>query len=140
MKDLKEHKIYTNDEREIVVTQQDIDDIMCAALEGGITFWCNEAEVIGDYLGEYGSDQISRDGTLRLHLIEPFDKDDTPWYDFTLEKFLKGLKMYLDDSEAPYDIVYDDGTNPLGIDTCKCDAVVADMIVEYGLWNEQVFC
>ncbi len=41
-----------------------IDDIMATALEGGITYWCDDAEVVGDYLGEYASEQISRGGTL----------------------------------------------------------------------------
>ena len=50
-----------------VVTDQDIDDIMSAVLDGGITYWCCRAEVVGDYLGEYASEQISRGGTLRLH-------------------------------------------------------------------------
>lgn len=35
-------------ERTVKVTQQDIDDIMVSALEGGIDYWCGEAEVIED--------------------------------------------------------------------------------------------
>ena len=50
---------------EIVLTQEDIDDIMCGALEGGINYWCDEAKVMGGYLGEYGSEQIARGGKLR---------------------------------------------------------------------------
>ena len=35
------------------VLDEDIDDIMCTALEGGITYWCNRTEIVGDkYLGE----------------------------------------------------------------------------------------
>ena len=30
------------------VLDEDIDDIMCTALEGGITYWCNRAEIVGD--------------------------------------------------------------------------------------------
>lgn len=30
----------------VKLTEQDIDDIMVAALEGGINYWCGEAEVI----------------------------------------------------------------------------------------------
>ena len=36
-------------ELEVVVTQEDIDDIMTGALEGGINYWCGEAEVVGNY-------------------------------------------------------------------------------------------
>jgi hypothetical protein len=31
---------------------------MCGALEGGINYWCDEAKVMGGYLGEYGSEQM----------------------------------------------------------------------------------
>ena len=35
-------------ELEIVLTKEDIDDIMCGALECGITYWCKSAMVVGD--------------------------------------------------------------------------------------------
>lgn len=44
---------------QIVVTGEDIDDIMASALEGGITYWCDRAKVDGNSLGEYASEQIS---------------------------------------------------------------------------------
>ena len=65
----------------VSLTQEDVDNIMCAAL-GYIIYWCREAEVVdGEYLGEYASEQISRGGVLRL-----WDADDmnTHW-DLTLE-------------------------------------------------------
>ena len=46
-------------ELEVNVSQEDIDDIVTIALEGGINYWCRKAEVVGDYLGEYASEQIS---------------------------------------------------------------------------------
>lgn len=51
----------------VLVTHEDIDDIMVSALEGGINHWCAEAKVQGEYLGEFASDQISRGGTLLLY-------------------------------------------------------------------------
>ena len=58
---------------DVDLSQQDIDDIMVVALEGGINYWCREAEVVGEYLGEYASDQISRGGSLILHDAESSD-------------------------------------------------------------------
>ena len=55
------------------LTQQDIDDIMVSALEGGVNYWCRSVVVEGDYLGEYASDQISRGGQLTFWLHEPLD-------------------------------------------------------------------
>ena len=62
-----------------------IDDIMATALEGGITYWCDDVEIVGDYLGEYASEQISRGGTLKLH-----DSEEDETYELTLDKFLEG--------------------------------------------------
>lgn len=58
---------------ELVVrpTGQDVDDIMVSALEGGICYWCDRVTVEGQYLGKYASEQISRGGTLKVHVTEP---------------------------------------------------------------------
>lgn len=114
---------------EIVVslTMQDIDDIMCAALEGGINYWCCKAEVVGEYLGEYGSEQIARGGTLRLH-----DSEEDKVYELTLEKFLNGVKLYFEDG---CHVSIEDNA----IDTCDLDANDADCIIQFGLFGEVVY-
>lgn len=119
-------------ELEVVVTQEDIDDIMAGALEGGINYWCSEAEVVGNYLGEYASEQISRGGQLILHDIE---EDET--YTLDRKKFMKGLKMYFE-KPHPYDIL-EEIDNKLKIDTCNADSTVCDMIIQYALFNDIVF-
>ncbi len=44
-------------EIEITLTEEDVDKIMKVALEEGIGYWCQRAEVAGgEYLGEYASD------------------------------------------------------------------------------------
>lgn len=46
---------------EIVITQEDVDDIMSTALDSSmLQCWCSEVNVVGRYLGEYASEQISR--------------------------------------------------------------------------------
>lgn len=30
--------------KRVIVTEEDVDDIMCSALEGGITYWCDSLE------------------------------------------------------------------------------------------------
>lgn len=118
---------------EIQVTNEDIDDIMAGALEGGITYWCGEAEVVGDYLGEYASEQISRGGKLLLHDIE--DEDEI--HELTKEKFLNGIRLYLQNPH-PYDIT--EGTKDgYKLDTCMADAVVCDMIVQYALFEDVIY-
>lgn len=114
----------------IDVKQQDIDDIMVAALEGGINYWCYKAEVIGDYLGEYASDQISRGGKLKLYDMEGGEKY---WLD--RDKFLNGLKLFF---EQGYD---QNGALDSGeIDAAQIDANDADAIIQLALFGEVLYC
>ena len=117
-------------EKEITVTQQDIDDIMVSALEGGITYWCRKAEVVGDYLGEYASEQISRGGVLKL-----YDAESDDVLVLTLEKLLHGIEKAYDGNWF-MDYGWCDGAK---LDPCQIDAEVADVIVQLALFDEVVF-
>ena len=109
----------------VKLSGQDIDDIMVTALEGGICYWCCEAEVVGgEYLGEYASDQISRGGELRLYDAESEDS----WV-LTLDKFLDGFKLWLENG----------GYLEYGADISDIDADAADQIVQFSIFGELVF-
>lgn len=117
-------------QRFIKLTTEDIDDIMSAALDGGITDWCDEAEVVGEYLGEYSSEQISRGGSLKLHDLE---EDKT--YILTVQKFLKGFKQWFEESCDRYNAVQKDGT----VDTSNIDGDMADAIIQYAVLGEWMY-
>ena len=118
----------------VLVTDEDIDDIMVSALEGGINHWCAEAKVQGEYLGEFASDQISRGGTLLL-----YDVEERKYEELTKEKFLAGMKRYL---EHP---IYEDNIYPgthegrYLLDCTLIDAPVSDIIIQYALFGEIVY-
>lgn len=141
----KEKQVTVSVTLEIVLTQEDIDDIMCGALEGGITYWCNEAKVIGDYLGEYGSEQIARGGKLRLHLLEPFDEDETEYYELDLEKLKKGVELWVKKGVELWAITpvgcncLEQMDGKFRFDTCNADAIVCDAIIQYALFGEVIF-
>ena len=111
-----------------VVTDQDIDDIMSAVLDGGITYWCCRAEVVGDYLGEYASEQISRGGTLRL-----YDSEADSVYELTLDKFLNGVRLWIENERA-FTL-----TDAGQLDTGDIDALAADMIIQYALFSDVIY-
>ena len=113
---MNEKKYTVRPEVEVNLSQQDIDDIMAVAMEGGICYWCRKAEVVGEYLGEYASDQISRGGALILH-----DAESAQTWELTLEKFLKGVKLYF---EQGCHVNVEDNA----IDTCDIDANDADCV------------
>lgn len=122
----------------VMVTQEDIDDIMCSALEGGINYWCDKAEVDeGKRVADWGHEQIARGGELKIHVVEPFDDEDTEWYTLTKEKFLKGLEMYLKKPNCGYFL--ESANLGLKLDTCYADAEVADSIIQYALFGEEIY-
>lgn len=113
----------------VKLTEEDIDDIMCAALEGGISYWCRKAEVVGEYLGEYASEQISRGGTLRL-----YDSEDDEVYELTLENLLHGFELWVIGGYDTYGSVSNGE-----VDTMEIDAEKADQIVQLALFDEIIY-
>lgn len=116
----------------VVVKDEDIDDIMVSALEGGITYWCDRAEVVGEYLGEYASEQISRGGTLKLH-----DSEEGGYKELTKEKFLQGLRLYLSRPQVGDFLEFVD--RKLRIDPGYADAEVADCIIQYAVFGDVIY-
>ena len=116
--------------KRIKVTEEDIDDIMCSALEGGINYWCRKAEVVCEYLGEYASEQISRGGSLNL-----YDAEEDEVYELTLENLLKGIQLAVEGNYyEDYEWVLGDG-----LDVCQVDAEVADVIIQLALFDDVIF-
>jgi len=116
--------------KKLKIEQEDIDDIMVGALEGGINYWVNKVDVVGEYLGEYASDQISNGGTLCLH-----DYVEESWHELTLDKFLNGIQKWYEDGYDRYNAVQNDGT----LDCCNIDAGAADSIVQYAIFGEIIY-
>lgn len=119
-------------ELEIMLSQEDIDNIMCGALEGGINYWCCKAEVVGEYLGEYGSEQIARGGTLKL-----YDREEDKVYELDKEKFLKGVELWVKEPVGCNCLEHIDGK--LRIDTGNADAIVCDAIIQYAIFGDVIY-
>lgn len=122
----------------VIVTPEDIDDIMVSALEGSMSYWANLTNVPKEKrVAEWGYEQIARGGELHIHVVEPFDQNGTEWYVLTKEKFLKGLEKYL--KEPKYSDCLEFVNHELRIDTCYVDADAADTIIQYALFGEIVY-
>lgn len=115
----------------VSLTEEDIDNIMISALEGGISYWCCRAEVSEEKrCGDWGHEQIARGGALTLHDTESSDK-----WELNLEKFLNGIKLWLQNDGDRYGALQKDGT----LDTGEIDGEMADMIVQYALFGDVIF-
>lgn len=120
----------------VMVTEEDIDDIMTSALLS-VRYWCDLVSITEDKLAAgYIWEQIARGRQLALHVEEPFDDNETEWYCLDKEKFMKGLKMYLED--PVYDCIEQDGKNFIA-NLGNVDGECADMIVQYALFGEVVY-
>lgn len=111
----------------IQLTEEDVDDIVCAALEGGITYWCRRAEVVGEYLHEWAHEQISAGGSLRL-----YDMESNDVWELTLEKLLNGIQLWMMQGGA--ECIIEDR-----LDVDNMDSNDADSIIQLALFGEIVF-
>lgn len=126
----------------LLITNEDIDDIMVNAFEGGITYWCARVKVVGDYLGQYSSEQISRDGQLKFMVDEPFDDADTLWYTLDKPHLLEGIRAYFEEYVKDYEIeeVADEHYgNVLRLDMDMCDAETSDIIIQLALFDDVIY-
>jgi len=114
------------------LTSQDIDDIMSASLDGGVTAeWCRRVDVMGQRKGEYASDEISRGNQLLFYLY-----DNKAAHALDLSRFLSGVRLWIEHSgRVP---VSEDGGDTY-IDAGEIDAADADEIVQYALFGELVY-
>ncbi len=122
------------------LTNENIDDIMCSCIEGGVTScWCSlMMPVGGKWLGQYYCEQISKGGAIEFTTSEPFEDDEDgnekETYILDREKFDKGFELYLKEygekSVSGWDGEFDG---------CMVDAVVADTIVQLALFGEEVY-
>jgi hypothetical protein len=112
---------------EIEITDQEIDDVLVTALEGGINYWADSADVKDDNYkgGEWASEVVSRGGTL---VIQEVDEDEP--VELTKEKMLNGIALFIKE----YPNLYDPGEE-LGY----LDATGADIIVQLALFETVVY-
>jgi len=123
--------------KEIEITDQQMSDLMVAALEGGINYWCRKAEMKKDGIGGfdgvtledeeklvYGNDIIGMGGTLILYDAESSDK-----WELNKEKFMQGLVKTLEWGDFKnVDELMDNH-----------DAETADVLVQFAVFGELTF-
>ena len=119
--------LFVLDDLKVSVTAEDVDDIMESAMTGAV-YWCREAIVTSSYLGEYASEQISRGGTLSF---VPFEGGK---WTLDLERFKKGLYMYLKNHEESSRCICDGKVDPGQI-----DSVAADCVIQYAMFGDIIY-
>jgi len=111
------------------ITDQMIDDFLCAAFEGGINYWCTGVKVVGKFPkgAEYASDCVSRGSTLIL--TEDCGEGDPPRKrELTREKMLYGIRTEAAREGVTIEALYENH-----------DASTADCIVQLAVLGELVY-
>lgn len=101
------------------VTDQDLEDILSIAFEGGINYWCRQY----DRTGKFG---------FTLYDAESDDK-----WSFDKNGLICAIKQYIT-SENQWSILNTD-KNGVYIDTSLIDAYVADTIIQYACMGKVIF-
>lgn len=120
----------------LTITDEDIDDIMSSALDW-ISYWCERVEVVGDYLGEYASEQISRGGELRFYPIEEITDNDPDYFVLDRTKLITALRSWVSDYGSYVGNIIEEGR--ILLDTGNIDGPCADSIIQLALFGEKVF-
>jgi len=108
---------------------QDIDDILEIAFEGGINYWCSNVKVVDDdYKGAtFASEAVSKGATLILTVNE-YDTSVPIPLPLTRERIVKGIKV----------------AAKLSVQTISgfienADAFSADVAVQYAVFDTLIF-
>lgn len=120
--------------QKIKVTGEDIDDIMESAMTGCV-YWCGHVDVVGDYLGGYASEQVSRGGSLVFYDIE----DENVHEGLDRDKFLAGLQKMLETQNGCHGQMLEQRGGETYINPGMVDADAADRVIQYALFEEIVY-
>jgi hypothetical protein len=109
----------------IKVTLDDsvISDILSAAFEGGINYWCVGVKIheSGDAPKmSYASDVVEHGGTLKIHEL------DGDVHELTRKKMEDGIGKFMIHQRS-------------FTDACEIDAADADLIVQYAIFGEIIY-
>ena len=124
--------------KEIKFTEEDLNDILCSCFEGGCDYWCcidngtPEWDKARDELHQNGNELPTFEDVM-LHMlmtekpIRLIDQEEDVTVYLTMENFLKGIKMSIENNFWS------------GFDTYHVDGLVGDAIIQYAVFGEQVY-
>ncbi len=117
------------------ISEEEMGNLLITAFEGGINDWCGKVEITAypektkpddNFDNLLASEVVPKGGTIALRDIE--DPDEVNW--LTRDKMLTGISMAMDWGDfASVEDLMDNH-----------DAETADVIVQFAVFGEVVFC
>lgn len=97
------------------VTDEQINDVMTTALEGGINYWCDKATTSSDLEDTYLSEILTKGSTISLH-----DAEEDKWYALTLHNLIKAMEK-------------------IGFNFDDYDSMDVDCVVQEAIFGEVIY-
>ena len=118
---------------EINVTEEDIEDIVVTALEGGIGYWCCLDNTEKEFENAPEDEPISITASKILlsgGKIFLIDEVENERYSMSLNDLLDGIKEWVSEGLDHYNAI-----STGGIDCCNIDSACADSIFQCALFG-----
>lgn len=105
---------------EVKVTEEDMEVIIDTA-GYGIGYWCSKA-------------------VEKENGYEVYEDEEDKWHKLSYQDILKGIKMYIEKGNHPYNILSQDiATGDSILDSGEVDSEVADLIIQYACFGEIIY-
>ena len=131
----REHEIMVK--VSVYLTDEDVADLMCTAIEGGIGYWACLDNTGDAFINAPKEEPVSETAAKIIlngggvTFLE--DEDRSQSWTLTLEKLLNGVKMFIEEDNR---IGCVEGTR---VEMAYIDANDADSIIQYALFGEQIY-
>ena len=109
------------------ITEDFIADVLCTAFEGGSNYWINNIENTSENpKSQYFSECVAKGDTIIIT-----DNEDYKEYPLNSKIFARGYKRYVQFCIREGREIY--------YDPCDIDSEIADVILQFALFNDIVF-
>jgi hypothetical protein len=111
-----------------------VDDLMTTAFDGGYGgswFWIKDyamTETTDGTTPEFFHDGLSHGARMEIELYDDDVEDGVTTYWLTLDKIINGIKLYCESRRISPSVLWDDH-----------DAASADSVVQYALWDKEIY-
>ena len=123
------------------LSDEDIEDLMVTAMEGGIGYWACLDNTDARFADAPEDESLAETATKILldgGGVTFLDNEDrSQAFILRLDLLLEGVRLYLTESYCTQNFEMKNGVARL--DMCMVDAEIADMIIQYALFGKLVY-
>lgn len=124
-----------------IITDTNIEDVVDAAIDEGISYWCSVIETVENPCGEDYSAHILNGGVLKLRVADKDERKAT-WYKLDKDAICRGIQLWLKDfftKNTIKNVIYRDKSDVIRLDLAMVDSEMSDAIIQYSIFGEMLF-